>query len=831
MVPARMRTVSLMVLGLLVAPGGSAADPFVHPAELEQFFGDYCVTCHGPKKQKGDRRLDQWQWPVTDQDSLLAVQDVIDVLTLEDMPPEDAKLRPPTETVMAMIDQLTGLAADGHDQLVSTGGEVVLRRLNREEYLNTVGDLLGINMTMFDPTTAFPRDQTVEHLDNIGDTLRTSGYLLSRYLEAADAVVEKALRDEPPPAEKTWRFTDNFYQQPELRYSHTKVHDNQFIGLYEGKESIRHEGGYGAIYEFADGVPADGYYEIKVNAEAMNRQHPYDQKIFQSDPTEPFRLGIRPGQSTIGALHETQPIEPQLGEVILRDGPAEWHTFRVWLDQGFTPRFTFPNGALSIRNAYGKVLRTHNDQFPEEVRDTKGIVEFRAVVMRHGFLPHIRIHEVEIRGPLEPQWPTVSQSRIYGDDAFNSEGMRNMLSRFATRAYRRPATDADVDSLMQVVDARIAAGHDRRQALKDGLKAALCSPAFLYLVEPVDPDAPTPELEAYALASRLSYFLWATMPDDQLMAKAADNSLLDPAVLRAETQRLLTDPRAERFVTRFTDAWLNLRGLGDMAPDRDMFPEYYAENLQSAMKRETRLFTQDLLTRNESVIRFIDADYTFANRALARLYGAEETVPSAVGHEFHRVSFPDSQRHGLLGHASILTVTANGIETSPVTRGVWVLENLFGTPPAPPPDDVPAIDPDVRGASSISEILAKHRDTPACYDCHRRIDPPGFALEHFDPIGRWRERYPNKKPIAFASDLPAGDAFANTTELTSHLLKRKDKFAHMLVERLMMFACGRRMEALDRPALDAILAATTDDNYRFRDLIEQIVLSAPFQNN
>ncbi|MGY8719215.1 MAG: DUF1592 domain-containing protein, partial [Verrucomicrobiia bacterium] len=274
-----------------------------------------------------------------------------------------------------------------------------------------------------------------------------SGHLLSQYLEAADAVVEKALRDEPPPAEKTWRFTDNFYQQPELRYSHTKVHDNQFIGLYEGKESIRHEGGYGAIYEFADGVPADGYYEIKVNAEAMNRQHPYDQKIFQSDPTEPFRLGIRPGQSTIGALHETQPIEPQLGEVILRDGPAEWHTFRVWLDQGFTPRFTFPNGALSIRNAYGKVLRTHNDLFPEEVRDTKGIVEFRAVVMRHGFLPHIRIHEVEIRGPLEPQWPTVSQSRIYGDDAFNSEGMRNMLSRFATRAYRRPATDADVDSL------------------------------------------------------------------------------------------------------------------------------------------------------------------------------------------------------------------------------------------------------------------------------------------------------------------------------------------------------------------------------------------------
>jgi hypothetical protein len=826
-----MRTVALIAWGLLATNSGTAAESFSHPAELEQFFGDYCISCHGPKKQKGERRLDQWQWPVTDHDTLVAVQEVIDMLTLEDMPPEDAKKQPPTEAVRAMIDQLTNLAADGHAHLASTGGEVVLRRLNREEYLNTVGDLFGINMIMFDPTTAFPRDQTVEHLDNIGDTLRTSGYLLSQYLEAADAVVEKALRDEPPPAEQTWRFTDNFYQQPELRYSHTKVHDNQFIGLYEGKESIRHEGGYGPLYEFAEGVPADGYYEIKINAEAMNREHPYAQKIFRSDPAKPFRVGIRPGQNWIGPLHEPQPIEPLLGEVVLQDGPADWYTFRVWLDQGFTPRFTFPNGALSIRNTYGRVLRDYNDQFPEEVRDTKGIVEFRAVVMRHGFLPHIRIHEVEIRGPLDSQWPSRSQNLIYGNESFDRDGIRNMLTRFATRAYRRPVTDDDVDRLMQVVDVRLAAGHDPRQALKDGLKAALCSPAFLYLIEPVDADAPTRELDAYAVANRLSYFLWATMPDEALRAKAADGSILEPAVLRKETRRLLADPKSERFVTRFTDAWLNLRSLGDMAPDRDMFAEYYAENLESAMKQESRLFTKDLLDRNDSVIRFIDADYTFANRSLARLYDAPEAVPADLGHQFHRIKLTDTKRHGLLGQGSVLTVTANGIETSPVTRGVWVLENLLGTPPAPPPDDVPAIDPDVRGASSISEILAKHRDTPACYDCHRRIDPPGFALEHFDPIGRWREHYPNKQRIEFASDLPPGDAFSDVAELSAHLLERKDQFARMLVERLMMFACGRRMEALDRPALDSILAATEDNEYRFRDLIEQIVLSPPFQNN
>ncbi|MDB4473427.1 DUF1592 domain-containing protein [Opitutaceae bacterium] len=826
-----MRTRLLTALGLVAISAPGASVPIAETAELEHFFGEYCIGCHGPDKQKGERRLDQWSWPISDQDTLLAVQEVIDVLTLEDMPPEDAKAHPPTAAVQEMIDHLTGLAFDGHAHLASTGGEVVLRRLNREEYLNTVGDLFGINMIMFDPTTAFPQDQTVEHLDNIGDTLRTSGYLLSQYLEAAEAVVEKALRDEPPPPEQTWRFTDNFYQQPELRYSHTKVHDNQFIGLYEGIHSIRHEGGYGPITEFAEGVPADGYYEIKVKAEALNREHPYDQKNFRSDPTQPFRLGIRPGRADIGPLHEPQPIEPQLGELVLSDGPADWYTFRVWLDQGFTPRFTFPNGALSIRNTYGRVLRDYNDQFPEELRDTKGIVEYRVVVMRHGFLPHIRIHDVEINGPLDAEWPSQSQQLIYGNDSFDREGLRSILTRFATRAYRRPATKEDVDRLMHVVDARRNAGHSAKQALKDGLKAALCSPAFLYMIEPVEADADTRELDAYALVNRLSYFLWATMPDEALLAKAADRSILDPTVMVAETRRMLADPRAERLVTRFTDAWLNLRSLGDMAPDRDMFPEFYAEDLQTAMKQETRQFTQDLLDRNESVIRFIDADYTFANRSLARLYGVEDAVPPSQAHTFQRINLPDRNRGGLLGHASVLTVTANGIETSPVTRGVWVLENILGAPPPPPPDDVPAIDPDVRGASSISEILAKHRDTPACYDCHLRIDPPGFALEHFDPIGRWRDRYPNKLDIELAADIPAEDRYADAAALRERLLERKEQFAHMLVERLMMFACGRRMEALDRPALDGILANTKPDAYRFRDLIEQIVVSEPFRNN
>ncbi len=823
--------VSLLASEVVCAQSPAFDDALTPTTELSQFFTDYCITCHGPEKQKGERRLDGLSFPVTDLDTLLTVQEVIDVLTLGDMPPDDAKVYPPAHAIQPTIDRLTQLASAGHAQLASTGGETVLRRLNRREYLNTIGDLFALNMTMFDPTTSFPRDQTIEHMDNIGDTLRTSGHLLGQYLDAADQMVEKALSEPPPPPEQTWHFTDNFYQQPELRYSHTKVHQNRFMVLYEGEQSTRHEGGYAPLHAFAAGVPADGDYEIRVKAEALNRHHPYDPKIFGSDPELPFRLGIVPGQAHIGPLHEPQPIQPQLGEVIVADGPPAWYTFRVRLDRGFTPRFTFPNGALSIRNVWGNVLRRYNDQFPEEVRDTKGIVEYRAVVMRHGFVPQLRLHEVSIRGPLNPAWPNASQQLILGDNALDLPGIRNTLTTFASRAYRRPVRTSEVDRLMQVVTTRIDSGHSPRQALKDGIKAALCSPAFLYLVEPVDPAASSRQLDAYALASRLSYFLWSSMPDDALFAAAADGSLLQPEGLIAQTQRLLASPRSNAFVQSFTDAWLNLRSLGDMAPDMNAFPEYYAHNLQSAMKQETRLFTRDLLDRNASIVRFLDADYTFANRPLAQLYDAPDAIPGATGHVFQRISFPRPQRGGLLGQASVLTVTANGVETSPVTRGVWLLENILGTPPAPPPDDVPAIDPDIRGAKSMREILTKHRDNPACYECHRKIDPPGFALESFDPIGRARKTYRKNQPIDTSGELSRGEAFANVAELKHLLVERKTQFAHMLVDRLLTYACGRRMEALDRSAIDQIIAATVDDDFPLRDLIEHVVLSDPFRQN
>lgn len=832
---------------LLPAAESPLPVPFSPAVELtlRTFFATYCKECHGPEKQKGDRRFDQLALVVAKPETLIDLQDIIDQLNLGEMPPAEAKQQPPAPAVRDVVKLLTQLVSDGQTRFASTGGRTILRRLNRREYINTVGDLFGLNMTMFDPTTKFPRDQMVLHFDNIGDALKTSGYLLAEYIDAAEQVVEKAFGSNERPREQTWRFAGNFQQQPELRYSHDKVHQFRYLCLYETATSVQHEGAYGPLLEFAQGVPADGIYEIRVKAEAMHRKNPYDSRIFgaasgppndvgryssSTDPEMPFRLGVVPGTAKAGALHLPQPIEPQLGEVILRDDGPEWYLFKVWLDAGHSPRFTFPNGMLSVRSAYGRILRQYNAQFPEDVRATTDFVESRVVVMRHGQLPHIRIHEVEIHGPLVVQWPSAGRQTILGAKPFAAERTREILENFARRAYRRPTLAEEVDRLMSVVASRVQQGRAPFDALKDAFKAALCSAAFLYLVEPGADPAAARWLDAHALATRLSYFFWSSMPDAELSRLADTGELLNPEVLVTQTRRLLASPRVEVFVASFLDSWLNLRSLGDMAPDRGTFVGYYAQNLQGAMKRETQLFTRDLLDRNVTIVRFLDSDYTFVNRPLARLYGLETAVDAATGHEFRRINFTTPQRGGLLGHGSVLTVSANGVETSPVIRGVWLLENILGTPPAPPPDNVPPIDPDIRGAKSMREILLKHRDTPSCFECHRKIDPPGFALENYDPIGAWRARYLNGESVESSGELPGGQAFHDIAGLKKILVGRKAQFARMLTERLLNYACGRRMEALDRPAVDGILDATRADDYRFRDLIEQVVLSPAFRS-
>lgn len=821
-------TLSIMlVISVAIQPanGDDAIKPFQEV--VSPFLGKYCLTCHGSMKQKGDRRFDRIFGEIPDDNSLVDLQDILDQLNLSEMPPEDA-LQPAVAERRAAILWLTSTIEDYHRTRGVNHQSAVLRRLNSREYRNSVRDLLHVNMTMFDPATTFPRDQITEHLDTVGDTLVTSGTLLQQYLNAAETVVNKAVLPLEKPAIEKWTFRDGFHQQPEIDKVHKASNGFKHMTLYDVVGADKPEGAYGPIHAFAEGVPHDGYYEIKLKAEALNRRHDYPVAFLGTNPDEPFRLGIVAGNKDAGTLHLTQPIEPLLAEVELAD-EQKWYTVRVWLDAGFTPRFTFRNGLMDVRSLWGKLAREYGDRFPK--RKTKGIVDNRINGITHGNLPQIRIHEIEIEGPFYHEWPTAGQRVVFGDgfdgtvDAktFGETNIRERLTEFASLAYRRPATEADIDRILKVVNAREAAGRTPLEAFCDGLTAILCSPGFLYL----EAEDEAGELSADALASRLSYFLWSSMPDQELRNLAADGELVGPKMWAQQVDRLLADERSEQFIEGFLNSWLTMRELGATPPDRSAFRSFYHYDLDTAMRQETRLFVRELIDQNLSIQNFLDSNFTFLNKRLAEHYGIDV---SFSGSDFQKVSLTDRRRGGLLGQASVLTVTANGIDTSPVVRGVWLLENILGTPPSPPPPDVEPIDPDVRGATTIRDQLEKHRSVASCNDCHRKIDPPGFALENFDPIGGWRTSYGRGTKIDASGQLSTGQKFKDVTDFKKLLLGRKELFARALTTKLLAYSLGRHIGLSDRPHVDRIVAELEARGNGFRDLIKLVVVSEPFSS-
>ena len=475
---------------------------------------------------------------------------------------------------------------------------------------------------------------------------------------------------------------------------------------------------------------------------------------------------------------------------------------------------------------WGKLAKKYADDFPKGGRP--GIVTNRFNSIKFGKLPQIHVDDIEIEGPIVERWPTDSQMAILGPDAesilvsgrMTETQMREQLRIVASQAYRRPATSEELDRIMQIIRHQQAQRSDV-EAYSDGLKTVLCSPAFLYLEEPTAAG-----LSPTGLATRLSYFLWSSMPDDDLLNNAG--RLQSPDKLHAEVSRMLADSKSDAFIEGFLGTWLTMRDFGSQPPDRDDFPRYYHYELGSAMQEETRLFTRHLLNENLSVLNFLDSDFTFVNRRLAEHYQLDSAT--LLDNRFSKVSLTDPRRGGLLGQGSVLTVTANGIDTSPVVRGVWLLENLLGTPPSPPPPDIEPLDPDVRGAKSIREQLEKHRTNASCNDCHRKIDPMGFALENFDPIGQWRTQYSKNVTIDSAGQLPNGDQYNNIVGFKKIMQKQKELFLRSLTSKLLSYAAGRQMEAEDRPAIDQITTELAKRGYGFADLIQLVVSSDAFRS-
>ena len=829
-----------------------------------------CLDCHDAETREGGLSLAGLEPAVTSASAAVWTR-VLRELQSQRMPPPDGESLSQEQRAAAVLDLEERLAA--HARASGQRHPTVLRRLNRVEYRNTIRDLLQLDAPGFDPAEGFPEDVRTHGFPTNGESLVTSGFLLRKYVEAAEAAIARAVHFGPPPAVETWDLRPPFHYAPGIFYlfDEARWYDKVVRQQQPWQTLLERPGdsplnGYVPLDELREGVPQPGRYRFRIQAEAKFRTAdmslPSRLALGPKDAWEdgrPLRLALlsgslrgidlskreNEGTARFIATHQQQ-AERELGHWDLPDDEPVWLECEAWLDAGEFPRFVFPNGVNPGNYRLNHYFR--ENRFA--LLDKDALAHYEENVERGGSMtipmwvetPRIRIMQVVIEGPQQPAWPPASHRAIFGAEPYTSDRADEVIHGFASRAWRRPVDRKEIEPLVGVVRAAEAAGEPAEEAIKRGLEAVLCSPAFLYREEA------GPELDQHEIAARLSYFLAVTAPDDRLRRLADEGRLTDPAVRRAEAERLLAADTCGRFISAFMDGWLALWKLGSMAPDRGRFRAYYDDALEPAMRRETRLVFQRLLATNGPITRLLDADTTFVNAGLARLYGipteqfeaaigrpvaglaASDLTPDAVGLApsrslertgFAEVTLPDRRRGGLLGQASILTLTANGVDTSPVIRGAWVLENILGTPAPPPPPSVPVIEPDIRGATTIRDRLEKHRSAATCATCHALIDPPGFALESFDAIGRWRDSYRDGDqplPVDPSGEL-FGEPFADVAAFKQLLVEQPEQFARCLVEKLLVMALGRELEITDAPAVRAILTRAAPQGYRLRDLI------------
>ncbi len=779
-----------MLAGLLCASlSFGAAAP--QDSQAAAFMKEHCLRCHGPEKAKGDFRLDQLDTDFSKPSTFKRWREVITRVQSGEMPPKK-EARPQPAQVQVFVRQLTARLDDAALKH-RPEGRVVLRRLNRVEYENTVHDLFAVNVAVKE---MLPEDAIAQGFDNVGAALNISPVLMERYLEAADAVITAALL----PVHKLERKTERFNLYDSL--------PSWFIaGVWKQDEGVilfRSSGDSSSdLRQFK--APAPGRYRFRVAASAHNSETPL-------------------------------PLALLLGNFVV-SGNYTRHLGYFDASPGKPTVIEFEE-RLSAKNDTIKVTPV---ALPYVYLNHKNMPEYPG--------PGLKIHWMEVEGPFAEAWPTESFRRVFGDadpKLGKLVDAEKLLSALLPRAFRRPVTEDEAKPFVALVAQSLEMGQPFEASLRAGYKAVLSSPKFLFLREPTGP------LDDHALASRLSYFLWSTTPDEPLLALAAKGELRKPDVLRAQVERMLKHPKARAFTENFTGQWLSLRDIAATTPDKALYPEW-EEMLQWSAVRETHLFFEELLNQNLSVRNFIDSDFAMLNGRLAKHYG----ITNVHGVAFRKVALkPEQHRGGVLTHASVLKVTANGTTTSPVLRGVWVLDHILGRPVPPPPPNVPAVEPDIRGATTIRDQLAKHRATENCAGCHARIDPPGFALENYDVIGGWRERYrivtdqKNRvnnrtgplgkylKGYEFGlglrvdpgDELPDGRKFADLVEFKKLLLTDPEQIARCLTEKLVTYATGQPVGFSDHAAVGRILTESKGSDYGLRSLVHAVVGSELFRN-
>ncbi|MFM7056659.1 MAG: DUF1592 domain-containing protein [Planctomycetota bacterium] len=789
-------TTVMLVIGVLP---GAADDPRVEPDSgdirsiAQPFFQQHCLRCHGPAKSSGDLRLDQPDADFSRPETRAHWQKIVSRVSSGEMPP-DTELQPQPQQRELFVVSLTRhleLAARQHRE-----GRVVLRRLNRVEFENTLNDLFAVRVSVRD---MLPEDAVQQGFDNVGAALNVSPVFIERCLDAIDAVLDAAIAPVHSEQSRTERY--DLYDSLPTWFLPGVWKQSEGVILFRNNNNSATD-----LRQFK--APAPGRYRFRIAASAHNSATPL-------------------------------PMAVLLGNFVVSGNPVRHLGY-----------FDVPPGTPAILEFEDRLLKKNDTIKVAPVALPSVYLKPETVAEYPG--PGVHVHWMEVEGPFADVWPGESYRRVFGDvnpQTGTLEDAARLLTAFLPRAFRRPVPQGAERPYVALMAAAMESGASFESALRVGFKSVLTSPQFLYFRDVTNTDRGT--LDDHSLASRLSYFLWSTMPDDTLSALARSGELHRPEVLSAQVERMLQDSKAGAFTDNFTGQWLSLRDISATTPDRTLYPEF-EELLQWSAVRETQLFFNELLTQNLSVRNLIDSDFAMLNGRLAEHYG----IPDVHGVAFRKVSLsPEFHRGGVLTQAAVLKVTANGSTTSPVHRGVWVLDRILGQPVPPPPRNVPAVEPDIRGTSTIREQLAAHRATENCSSCHSKIDPLGFALENYDVIGGWRDRYrvvaerkdwvnnrvgPLSRYLAAwqyglgravdpADALPDGRAFADLPQLKQLLLSNPEQIARNVAEKLVCYATGQPVGLGDQQGIRQILAATRDADYGLRSMIHAVVASELFQ--
>ncbi|MSU33798.1 MAG: DUF1592 domain-containing protein [Pedosphaera sp.] len=803
------RTSSAALLVLLWLWGSSASVEAANVlAGFEQiaqpFLSEHCVRCHGEKKQKGNLRLDTLPRNFAAPLSASHWADVMERISSGEMPPEDEP-KPKAEDAARVVEWMAGQLKDGESARLARRERVTFHKLTREEYANSLHDLLGVNFNATDPG-GLPEDPNWHGFERIGSVLSLSPAHVEKYLEAAEAVLNEALpASEPKNISlrwdwRDWRGDEGLAKRLGLPPGKVRVEvwpGSDFSGQPNNSREIS--------------FPAAGNYRIRIQLSGM--------KPPTSRAPRVQVQALTLDRTILEQNVVTTETEPMVVERVFHM-PAGHHRLR------FTCEAPGPsNLPRHGRHDAGRLFTTVKDSatgrqpWQYKLTDEEGVP----------LLPFLIVDFVEIAGPLPPARPTQPLVPPGMQDLAQA---RATLAQFAERAFRRPVQLKEIERLVKLVEHEMQSGEKFALAMKAALTAVLCAKDFIYLVEG-SPERAEARLTDWEFASRLSYFLWSTMPDERLFDLARSNTLHEPAVLRSEVTRMLRDQKSARFATAFPRQWLQLRGVGMFPPDKKLYPDYDA-HLEKSMIVEGTEFFREVLEKNLSVREFLDSDWTVLNARLAEHYD----IGGVKGDEFQRVALrAEDHRGGLLTQAGVLNLTSDGQRHRPVHRGKWVLESIFNKPPPPPPANVKPIEPTPAGQpkATLRMKLEAHKTDANCAACHRKIDPLGVAFDNYDAIGRWRteevvrDGEGNNPKVDASGVLPDGRTFADGAELRRLLVADSDKFATAFVEKLATYALRRAMTMDDRRALATLATQAKATDYRLRDIVESMVISDLFQ--